>query len=710
MTFFSAVKEPRPVRLDEQTRAFAERSLSGLYGREAEQTPAVSLDGIPGFGEMAPYEQYDRAIWTIAEKAPLRLGEEELLCGAATLGLAIEHTVPATYRGQAVFPGVSHLTLGFSEALRLGVDDYQRRIDCRLAQGDLLHEQRTVLESMRSVIDALRIWHRRYLRKLDGRISRTEGGERARWQAMRDTLEPVPFQPPRSFYQAVQSLWFLFAFTRLCGTWPGIGRLDEMLGGYLEHDLRDGVISREEARRLLAHFFIKGCEWVRLRECSGGDAQHYQNIVLCGVDADGREVTNDVSRLTLEILEELPISDFPVAVRVNRNTPDDILALIARNVRHGGGVVAVYNEELILRSLIGFGYEPRDARRFANDGCWEIQIPGETCFGYWAYDLYRQFQEEVLGLDGRDTPVYDSFEELYDRYLRMLASFSEDFHCRADHQYRNLTPCSVVSLFTRGCIESGRAYWNRGAHFSVLSPHFGGFADTVNALYAVKKLVYDRRLLSFGDFQEILRDDWQGQDELLKEARESLVLFGNDSDEADSLAERVLADFTAAVHRVPNRKGVLRPAGVSTFGRQIEWKGDRYAHPHGFHRGDVLASNLGPTPGTDREGVTAVLRSCCRLPLEQLPCGTALDIKFSPTALEDGGAEEALPDLIRAFCELGGFFMQMDTADDRVLREAQAHPENYPHLAVRVAGWSARFATLGREWQDMIIERTAQQR
>ena len=222
--------------------------------------------------------------------------------------------------------------------------------------------------------------------------------------------------------------------------------------------------------------------------------------------------------------------------------------------------------------------------------------------------------------------------------------------------------------------------------------------------------MYDRRLLSFGDFQEILRDDWQGQDELLKEARESLVLFGNDSDEADSLAERVLADFTAAVHRVPNRKGVLRPAGVSTFGRQIEWKGDRYAHPHGFHRGDVLASNLGPTPGTDREGVTAVLRSCCRLPLEQLPCGTALDIKFSPTALEDGGAEEALPDLIRAFCELGGFFMQMDTADDRVLREAQAHPENYPHLAVRVAGWSARFATLGREWQDMIIERTAQQR
>ena len=116
-----------------------------------------------------------------------------------------------------------------------------------------------------------------------------------------------------------------------------------------------------------------------------------------------------------------------------------------------------------------------------------------------------------------------------------------------------------------------------------------------------------------------------------------------------------------------------------------------------------------PTPGTDTEGVSAVIRSHCALGVSRLVCGTALDIKLSPSVLEGDRAESLTEGLVRGFCDLGGIFMQMDVVDDRILREAQAHPEQYSNLAVRISGWSARFVTLSREWQDMIIERTTQE-
>lgn len=125
------------------------------------------------------------------------------------------------------------------------------------------------------------------------------------------------FQPPASFREALQALWFLFAFVRLCGNWPGIGRIDQMLGQFLEKDLQTGAISEAFARELTAHFFIKGCEWITLDSRGSGDGQHYQNIVLGGVDENGCQSDNTVTRLVLEVVEELPIGDFPIAVRIN---------------------------------------------------------------------------------------------------------------------------------------------------------------------------------------------------------------------------------------------------------------------------------------------------------------------------------------------------------------------------------------------------------
>jgi len=132
----------------------------------------------------------------------------------------------------------------------------------------------------------------------------------------------------------------------------------------------------------------------------------------------------------------------------------------------------------------------------------------------------------------------------------------------------------------------------------------------------------------------------------------------------------------------------------------------RAATAAGNRRGDILAANFSPSPGTDKRGPTSVIRSHCAVDFSRLPCGTALDLKILPQSLEGEAGLQALAGLMRTFVQLGGMFMQIDVVDSDLLRDAQKHPEKYPNLSVRISGWSARFATLSREWQDMIINRT----
>ena len=145
------------------------------------------------------------------------------------------------------------------------------------------------------------------------------------------------------------------------------------------------------------------------------------------------------------------------------------------------------------------------------------------------------------------------------------------------------------------------------------------------------------------------------------------------------------------------------PAGVSTFGRQLEWSPERLSAPHGRKQGEVLAANCSPTPNTDKEGATAIIRSYCKADLSGLASGAALDIRLLPSSIEGESGLQALISLIKGFVALGGFFMQPDVVDASLLKEAQANPENYQTLSVRVSGWNARFVTLNKEWQDMVI-------
>ena len=706
--FASAVPEGRPVRLTAATRAFAFDALNGVYGKAIKSTPFLSMEDVEDFNALSPHKKYFLSIRRIAEQAPLRFCPGEMLCGSATLSDSISHVVPVRYQGKNPLPSMSHLTCGFDRVLREGVDQYEARILKRLPTAN--PKEKETLAGFLNVVASLRVWHGRYLSALSQRLFEAPQEEKEYWCGLYETLCRVPFSSPRNFREALQSVWFTFAFIRLCGNWPGIGRLDEMLSPYLEADLAKGVLTEDQARELLAHFFIKGCEWITHEPTeNGGDAQHYQNIVLGGIDVQGKEVSSTVTRLILEVVEELPISDFPIAVRIGESNPDWLLPLTARVMRHGSGVVAVYNEKLILQSLLDFGYSLEEARRFANDGCWEVQVPGKTNFSYLPMDLLLPFQREVLGLEQEKPNHYDDMEQLYQAVHGLLGRLLEEFHRFADGILSD-DPHGVVSVFEDDCIENAKEYRQGGARYNVLSPHFGGVPDVVNSLYAIQKLVFEEKKVSYDELMKILQNNWEGAEPLRQYVRNSYVYYGNDNDEVDQIMVRVMDDYLSQCRKVKVRNGILRPPGISTFGRQIEWKDMRTASAHGFRKGDILSGNLSPTPGTDAAGATAIIRSHCKSRLDDLTCGTALDIKLDPSAAKGLEGQAAIEGLIRGFVMLGGFFMQVDVQDNSVLLDAQKHPEKYPTLAVRISGWSARFVTLDARWQQMVIERSAQAR
>ncbi|MBQ6825536.1 MAG: hypothetical protein IJP34_02610 [Clostridia bacterium] len=706
MKFF-AVNGKRPVRLSEETRKFAFDSLNHKYGLETWGTPAVLMDDYEGFEYLTPLQKYDAAIERIAKTAPIRICEGERLSGAATLGLAIGHQIPAMFNSElGIFGSVSHLTIDFETVIKKGINHIQKQAEESMKKYKGTEKEQFVLSCLHC-LNCMKIWHERYLNELKNKSEYRKNFE---------NLQNVPFEPAANFYEAVQSIWFTFAFVRLCGNWPGIGRIDWLLGEYLEKDLADGTLTLDEAREILAHFFIKGCEWVRGGDYGSGDAQHFQNIVLAGVDENGKEVTNVVTYLVLDILEELGISDFPTTVRINKNTDKKLLTRVAEVIRLGGGVVAVYNEDLIIDSLTDYGYELKEARKFANDGCWEIQIPGKTRFGYIPFDALQIFQQITLDnysenacfldfnslynvfIDGLRNKVTEIFSEVNKRNFVYTALPTKDWKWASD------MPCTVVSLFEEGCIENGCSYFEGGPIYNILSPHIGGLPDVVNSLYAIKKLVFDEHKVSFAEMMRLLKNNWEGNETLRQYTLNKYSYFGNDNDEVDVIAKNIIKDFSDICDNIISR--YKTPAGISTFGRQLEWSPYRFATPYGKKAHDILSGNFSPTPGTDKEGATAIIKSYCKADLKRTVSGAALDIKLLPAAVNGENGIEAISSLIKGFVTLGGHFMQLDIADTELLKKAQEHPEEYQNLSVRVSGWNARFVTLNREWQDMIIAQT----
>ena len=717
---FSYSHLQRPVRLSEQTRRLAQKAVNGQFGKELKKGAYAAVIEDDSFFKVSAQQQMAWSIQEIAVQSPVRLVKEELLAGSATLYKALWHTVPvehASRPGEYLLPGQSHVTPNYTKVLQKGIRGIRSEIMQSLAVHQTDFQAQTFLQSLLHCLDALHIWHDRYIQELTKRISQ-EGESSKTFRQVLQHLQRVPEQPAGNFREAVQSLWFVFSFLRLCGNWPALGRVDQILWPYLKEDLERGTITLDEAREYLAHFWIKGCEWVTGETNKGnregsGDGQNYQNVVLAGVDSEGLPCENEVTYLILDVVEELGIADFPIAVRIGASSSRKLVRRVAEVMRYGSGAVAVYNDDVVVPSLIDAGFPAEEARDYANDGCWEVQVPGKTHFCYSAPDYLSVLQMQVLrlGEEGPSNLPYQTFDQLFEAYSHAVQkSIEQEGVAFGQRIILHSGPTLLLDLLVDDCIARAKDYGEGGARYKISSPHAGGLPDVANALQAIRHVVWEKQWMDLNHFMDVVKANWEGQEPLRLYLRNQLVYFGNGNSEADALMQRVYNDYIRIVEQLPCVNGVQYIPGISTFGRQIteEFLAHRTANPDGHKKGEFLANNINPPPGYDCEGATALIRSVCSLGLRRLTGGTALTLKLMPKAVQGEDGLEAFTELLYGFCRLGGHFLQIDVVDTALLREAKEHPEAYQNLVVRVSGWSARFSTLSEEWKEMLIQATEQ--
>lgn len=542
--------------------------------------------------------------------------------------------------------------------------------------------------------------------------------------------EWVAENPPRTFHEALQAAWFMQVALYIETNGPGVswGRFDQYMYPYYKNDLEAGKLTREQAQELLECLWIKNSEliWLQNTNTAKFFAGYvpFQNLCVGGRKTDGTDATNDLSYMCLEATKHVRLNQPSLSVRLHKGAPEKFFMAVAELVKEGTGFPAIHNDDVGMRMVLQRGATLSDALNWSPMGCVEPLIPGKTHkysdggefnLGAAMEFALTQGRSRVhglkLGVETPDPKTFQSFEDLMQAVKRQIAHLV--YHLAianvvAEKAHATLLPVPLTSGTVEGCLEKGLDVTAGGALYNDGPGFLGvGIADVGNSLAAIKKLVFDEKLISMDQLLEALEADFSGYEDL----RQMLLKapkWGNGDDYVDSITCEI-ADFYATEigkyrsHRGNNLISSLFPVSSNTpLGMVVG------ALPSGRKAGMPLADGVSPQQGTDRSP-TGVLRSVGKLVHERHCNGTLLNMKFNPTVLRGEEGTRNLVALLRTFLDLGCYHIQFNVVSADVLRDAQKHPEKYPGLIVRVAGYSAYFNDLCREIQDDIISRTEHQ-
>ena len=610
-------------------------------------------------------------------------------------------------------PKTAHLAIDVPKLLRLGLGGLKAEIEERAATAT--GEAAEFLEGARISVAAASRFVQRY-RDLAAGLSEQEAGPQRRAELAESgrVCDAIAEGPPQSFREAVQLLWFeflvrCFELTRSHGAY-GLGRIDQALGPLYGRDAAAGRITPEAAEELL------GCLFIKL----DGIERHLSVIAMTigGADGAGRDACNDVTQLVLRAAARTRMPCLNISFRWHPAVDPAAWRLALETVAAGGAQPAFYSDTVIRASVEHAGVSPADAVDALPVGCVELSVQGKT--NPWVGNFFNLAKCLELALHGgRDpasgeqvgpaTPVPDSFDALLaaykeqTRHLLDLMIDSENKHDALEMAWR---PQPFVSALIDDCLATGKHVTAGGARYNFTEVQGVGIANVVDGLMAVKRHVFDEGAVAYGELLAALREDFDGHEPLRQRLRTRTSHYGSDEPEADALARVVVEHFYACVegHRNP-RGGTFHP-GLLVWTLHAEWANATGALPDGRRRGEPLVNSIGPTPGFDREGPTAVIKSATAF--GHVPCvgGLTLNLSLHTASLRTDEGLDRLGDLLVTYFQRGGMQVQLNAISREHLLEAQAHPESSPPILVRVTGFSADFLTLSRTIQDEIIRRT----
>jgi trans-4-hydroxy-L-proline dehydratase len=593
------------------------------------------------------------------------------------------------------------------------------------------YDKEQELKAMSIAADAVILFARRHAEKAESLAKEeSDSVRKAELLKIADVCRHVPAHAPRDFWEALQSYWFIHlgVVTEL-NTWDSFcpGHLDQHLAPFYREGIAGGTLTRETAKELLECFWVKfnnqpAPPKVGVTAAESGTYTDFCNINNGGLKADGSDGVNQVTFLLLDVIDEMHLLQPSSNIQLSKKNPDSFLRRALEIVREGWGQPSIFNAEMVVEELLRQGKSIADARQGGTSGCVETGAFGREAYILTGYFNLTKVLEITLnngvdprtgkkiGIETGDPKTFSTFEMLQSAFRKQLRRFI-DVKVRGSNVIERLfaenMPAPFLSLLIEDCIAKGRDYNNGGPRYNSTYIMGVGPASCTDSLAAIRWHVYDRRDISMPELIDALTKNFEGHEKTRLLLWNKSPKFGNDDDYADGLLRWVFDSFYDEVNGRKNTKGGAYRVNYLSTTCHVYFGSVTGATPDGRRAWEPLSDGISPVQGADRFGPTAVIKSAAKMDHARTG-GTLLNQKFTPQLLQGEEGLERLMQLVRSYFKLDGHHIQFNVVTAATLRAAQANPEKYRDLIVRVAGYSDYFCDLTKALQDEIIARTEQ--
>ncbi|MBQ8930402.1 MAG: hypothetical protein IKS27_05865 [Oscillospiraceae bacterium] len=559
---------------------------------------------------------------------------------------------------------------------------------------------------------------------------------KAELEMMSAGLAHIATEPPATYWEACQImlLYQLFLFEENHYPAPSFGRFDQLTWPMLKKDLEEGRLDLETAQLYTDYFFLHanmaygGMPGKGLAETTG-IGNTYQHTTIGGVDPDtGEDATNPVTYMVLESVGRIGLHDPTVSLRVNKDTPDKLWDCALETTKLVGGLPLYQNDDVIIPAVMKeMGFSLRDARDYCFIGCQEITGHGNDYSAangisppnaslHYAPLLDMAINNGVNPWNGQQSPEHtgylyemNSLDEVKAALRRQI-----EFAMKAQVSYDNYTEyltahyatTVALSMCMEGCLESGLDCTWGGAKYNSYGGTATGLATIADSLSTIQYMCFDKKLCTTRELYDAVMANWEGYENLRQTIINEVPHFGNNDPYADEQMKWITDTYYEVCKMLYSERTDNYKAGLYGASDHIRQGKSAWATPDGRRTGEPIADASSPAQSRDKNGPTAVMLSECSFDHSKFMDGLALNIRMHPSALSNEEGVAKLRDMTKAYFDCHGMEVQYNVVDSKTMRNAQADPNAYKNLVVRIAGYSAYFIELGVDLQNDLIART----
>ncbi|MFW9997073.1 MAG: formate C-acetyltransferase/glycerol dehydratase family glycyl radical enzyme [Candidatus Odinarchaeota archaeon] len=615
------------------------------------------------------------------------------------------------------FAGTSHLTLNHDKALKYGYQGLIELVENRKKDFDGSTGKQAFLEGVIETLLGGIEFAKRYSKKAIELAEREKNPERKEeLEILAEICQKIPESPPETFYEALQMIWFsqMIALIESYEFAISVGRFDKLLYPFYKRDVESGDLTREKALELVEGFYIKTSA---VYNCLDADVRIIFDGNPIGLNITLGPEVNELTRVAVEAMNNIRSRNPNVTIRINKESPDEFLLKVSEYVRTGT-MLQFMNDDVIIPAFIKRGITEEDAREYSIIGCVE-PMPTGLSFGSTDAGLMnlalplelalnngkgRVFDEQC-GPETGDPREFNTFDQLIGAFdiqlTKMIERAVKGLNILGEVQKLH-KPTPFISAMIDDCIEKGLDVTQGGARYNFTGVQGVGIPSVGDSLTAVKKLVFDEKKITMDELLAGLDSDFENDPRLRELLINRAPKYGNDDDYADAITRTVSEMYCNGLTMHKNIRGGIFHPGAYSVSAHVVFGTFVGALPSGRIARTPLSNGITPCHGSDTLGPTASIKSVSKLNHGDITNGSAYTPLFSPK----GAKASLLAPLIRTYADLGGYQIQFNFIDKKILLDAQKNPDRHRGLVVRVAGYSALFTELSKATQDDIINRT----